>query len=168
MTPRLVEVARTADGWLFFLGACCLTGGGHVVNVNLAQICEAAGHGRAGVAVSLFAVGGRPWDSGLQQLFLGPKIVMLSISFKRGVESFSWDHEMMVFVLTRIAAVQVGNGLGRLASGALSDLAHRRRWLPRPLCLGAAALAMVAVAPGVQRFGRLNVQPLRITFMENL
>ena len=43
-----------------------------------------------------------------------------------------------------VTLFSVGNGLGRVFTSSLSDLAHRRRLCPRPLCLAMVFLAMAA------------------------
>ena len=62
--------------------------------------------------------------------------------------------------LVQAAAVSlfaVGNGLGRLVAGPLSDLTHRRRTCPRPLWLCFATF-MMAAAHGMLFFSGLGAQ----------
>ena len=50
---------------------------------------------------------------------------------------------------TAVSLFAVGNGLGRLVIGPLSDLTHRRRTCPRPLWLCLTTLIMAAAHVGL-------------------
>ena len=62
-----------------------------------------------------------------------------------------------------VSLFAVGNGLGRLVAGPLSDLTHRRRTCPRPLWLCFATFIMAA-AHGILFFSVLGAQYTSVSF----
>lgn len=142
MLPELPtsQVIRTLESWLLAFGAACLWGGGQMVSGEHPFACLAGISDTSTWFCEIWSTDARAAGA-----------LERAVNLNQMCEAAGYGEPAAA-----VSLFAVGNGLGRLMIGPLSDLSHRKRVFPRPawhcLCslLMAAAHAILALATEAQ------------------
>lgn len=112
-----IQMVSSVDCWLLWIGVAALAGGGQLVSANVNQMCESLG-------ASLLR-----WRRFIFLQWHPPSILhCLDTGYGRATVA--------------VSLFAVGNGLGRILAGSLSEVIHQSRLAPRPLNLFFATAIM--------------------------